>query len=292
MTAILDTGPDTAALIDPLAPTPAGVWHGSGVTVRRVRAARLPGRLIGAHRSDGRLIVEHRLTPDQLSDDLAVTILAELGEAGMLDGQADFEETFTGVVRSTVDGPVPSWLRFYANSVSRLESGAAAFSPVHAYAADLITGRDVIDLGSCFGFFPLRLAARGIGVVATDLSAPTMNLLSRVAPRLRRRVLTLTCNAISVPLPDGCAATVTALHLLEHLPPVLADAVLDEALRLARHRIVIAVPFEAEPTACYGHLQSFGPADLHRLGRRLQDRHRGLQVSVTEHHGGWLVVDR
>ncbi len=282
----------TAAVIDPLAPAAAGVWHGNGVTVRRVAPARLPGRRIGAYRSDGRLIVEHRLRPADLSDELATTIVADLADGELLHGQADFEEAFTGLIRSTVDGPQAAWRRFYANSVAHLESGAAGFSPIHSYAAGLVQGRDVIDLGSCFGFFPLRLARHGIGVVATDLSGPTMNLLSRIGPLLRRRLLTLTCDAAAVPLPDRCAATVTALHLLEHLPPQRADDVLDEAVRLARHRLVVAVPFEAEPTSCYGHVQRFGPAEIDRLAGRLRDRHPGLRVRTAEHHGGWLIADR
>lgn len=283
MTVVL--APD-AVDIDPLAPTAAGVWHGRGVTVRRVAASLLPGQPARVRIDDGRLLVEHRLTPAQICDDVAVGIAAGIG------GRADFEEVFTGLVRTTVDGPVRSWRRFYLNTVTRLERGTAAFAPVHARAADLIEGRDVIDLGSCFGFFPLRLAARGIGVVATDLSGPTMNLLAQVAPLLGRRVLTLTCNAATVPLPDGCAATVTALHLLEHLQPAAAEAVLDEAVRLARRRVVVAVPFEDEPAACYGHVQRFDADDLHRLGARVCDRHPGLRMSVTEYHGGWLVLDR
>ncbi len=282
----------TAARIDPLAPSPAGLWHGNGVTVRRIPPARLPGRRLHAHREGDRLVIEHRLTPAELSDELATTIVADLADDELLYGQADFEEAFTGLVRSTVDGPEASWQRFYANSVARLESGAAGFAPIHAYAADLIKGRDVIDLGSCFGFFPLRLAKRGLGVVATDLSGPTMTLLSRMVPLLRRRVLTLVCDASAVPLPDGCAGTVTALHLLEHLSPQQADFVLDEAVRLARRRVVVAVPFEEEPTACYGHLQRFGPADLDQLAGRLSNRHPGLRVRTAEHHGGWLIADR
>lgn len=277
------------AEIDPFAPAADGVWHGTGVTVRRVAEPLPGGRRLRAQRRDGRLIVEHHMCAADLCDDLAEVIVAEIGS---LEVQADFEEVFTGIVRSAVPGPLEAWLTFYANSLRRLEIGAAGFSPVHRYAAGLIRGTRVVDLGSCFGFFPLRLTARGIDVLATDLSAPTMGLLARMGALLGRPVRTLACDAVRVPLPDGCASTVTALHLLEHLAPDDCDAVLDESLRLARRRVIVAVPFEAEATACYGHVQRFGRAELDELAWRLRDRHPHLMVAVSEHHGGWLVADR
>lgn len=289
------------ARIDPLAPIVEQVWHGVGVTVRRgkgslARHGCAPDAVCTerfcARRHEGMLTVEHRLSPDQLCDELATMIADDLAGTGMLCSQADFEEVFTGVVRSTVDGAQAAWLSFYRNSVTRLEAGLAGFSPIHQYGADLIQGSEVIDLGSCFGFFPLRLAAQGIGVLATDLSAPTMGLLARMSALMGRPVRTLSCDAARVPLPDHAADTVTALHLIEHLPSECSDAVIDEAVRLARQRVVIAVPFEAEPVTCYGHVQRFARDELDCLARRLRDRHPGLHASVTEHHGGWLVLDR
>lgn len=288
--AVLATAAGPPALIDPFAPTPEGIWHGSGVTVRRIADVRLSSGRLRAHRESGRLIVDHGLRAEDLSDDLASTIVTEL--AGLLGGQSDFEEVFTGVIRSTVDGPAASWLTFYRNSLTRLEAGVADFSPVHRYATELVCGTDVLDLGSCFGFFPLSLHARGIDVLATDLSASTMGLLADMGVRLGRPVRTLACAAQQVPLPDGYAATVTALHLIEHLRPHAAAAVIDEALRLARRRVVVAVPFEAEPMDCYGHVQRFGPADLDTMANRLRDQHPDITVTVAEHHGGWLIADR
>jgi hypothetical protein len=238
------------------------------------------------------LDVEHDLRPDELSDDLAVLLVEELDDTGVLDGQAEFELVFTGIVRSTVDGVMPAWLRFYRNSLDRLEDGVAAFAPVHEHAASLLVGSRVVDLGSCFGFLPLRLAAAGIDVVATDLSAPTMKLLARVSRTLRRRVQTICCDAARVPLRDRDADTVTVVHLLEHLTAGAADDVLEEALRLARRRVVVAVPFEDEPRACYGHIQRFDIAALRRLAVRLRRRHSGLRAGVHEYHGGWLILDR
>ena len=293
-----------AAVLNPLAPTPHGVWSGRGVRVirrsgphrRHTGTDTFCAQRFCAQRHGSVLTVEHDLTPDELCDELTVMLAEQLVDTGALRGQSEFEMVFTGVVRSTIDGGLPAWLRFYRNSLDRLESDAASaamtFAPIHAWAASQVSGHRVIDLGSCFGFFPLRLARQGIDVLATDLSGPTMHLLDTVSARLRRPLTTLSCNATDVPLPDNSADTVTALHLIEHLPAAAADAVLDEAVRLARRRVVIAVPFEDEPRECYGHVQRFDRATLGLLADRLCVRHPGITARTYEFHGGWLILDR
>ena len=293
--------PDSGSVqLDPLAPSPRGSWSAHGVRVRR-RA--------GAHRSHDAsnsvctprfcvtrngetLTVEHDLGPDELSDELAVLLADELVDSGALRGRPEFEMVFTGVVRSTVDGGVASWSRFYRNSLHELEHGDAAFAPVHHRATELVEGNRLIDLGSCFGFFPLRVAMSGIDVLATDLSVATMDLLARMSARLNRPLRTMTCDATAVPLPDYSADSVTVLHLLEHLSGPAGHTVLTEALRLARRRVVVAVPFEQAPRECYGHVQCFDLDSLGRLGTQLCAEHPGVTAAVSEFHGGWLVLDR
>ena len=119
-----------------------------------------------------------------------------------------------------------------------------------------------------------------------------MRLLKQVSGQLRRPLTTMGCDAAEVPLPDRSADTVTALHLIEHLPDDAAEAVLDEALRLARRRVAIAVPFEDEPQECYGHLRCYDLPKLSRMADDLCARHPGVTASVYELHGGWLVLDR
>lgn len=243
-----------------------------------------------ATRSGDVLHVAHDLRPDEICDDLAELLAAELDDTGVLRGQPEFEAVFTGVVRSSGDTDDAAWLRFYGNTLARLERGTAAFAPVHEHAASLVFGTEIVDLGSCFGFFPLRMAAAGLTVTATDMSASTMELLDRMCVMLRRPVRTLSCNATDVPLPDRSADTVTVLHLLEHLDPATAAAVLDEALRLARQRVIVAVPFEDVPRVSYGHVQRF---DLDVL-RGISDSQRSRVTGADVHgfHGGWLVLDR
>ncbi len=288
-------------MTSPSAPAASGTFPAHGVHVTRRTGAHLDHtnqnalctRRFCTSRTDGVLAVQHDLEPDEISDELAVLLATELDDAGVLHGQPEFEAVFTGVVQSTADdgaGGDEAWLRFYRNSLDRLEHGSAAFAPVHEHAASLIVGNDIIDLGSCFGFFPLRIAAAGLAVTATDLSGSTMALLDRVSVPLRRTVRTLTCDAACVPLPDGAADTVTVLHLLEHLDAAATASVLHEAMRLARHRVIVAVPFEDVPRACYGHVRRFD-GDILRV---IADAWRasGVRAGVHEYHGGWLILDR
>ena len=78
----------------------------------------------------------------------------------------------------------------------------------------------------------------------------------------------------------------TAVHLLEHLPATETAVVLDEMLRVARRRVVVAVPYEDVPEPVYGHVRTFDHAALHALGTRT-----GRPFAVTDDHGGWLVVE-
>jgi SAM-dependent methyltransferase len=240
------------------------------------RSARPRLRLDAADR------VEHDITPAELSNDLAGWIADDLDPAA-------FEETFVAVVQD-VD---PGWTLFYRNTLAALAAGGAhggtnaGMAPVRVRAAALAVGPHVVELGCCFGFLSLRLAADGHRVTAVDLVPGTARLLAHVSEQLGTPVATLAGNALAVPLADASADTVFAVHLLEHLPRGLDAAVLADMLRVARQRVVVAVPFEDEPAPTWGHVRTFDLDDLHALGATT-----GLPYTVDEHHGGWLVVDK
>ncbi|MEJ2861236.1 mycofactocin oligosaccharide methyltransferase MftM [Actinomycetospora flava] len=295
--------------IDPLAASHPGRWEDADVVVCHVDRAAVPVRLVAArppervtahfevHRPGERLLVLHRLRPDELDDDIAGLVASEL--AGLVTSAADFERVFTGIVRSTISDPLTAWSTFYANSLAVLrdprapvdpdappESSLAAFAPVHERAIAEIRGRTVLDVGSCFGFLPLRLAQEGFDVVATDHTPGTMALLGAVAERRGQSVRPAVADARALPAAARSVDTVTAVHLLEHLPATETVTVLDEMLRVARRRVVVAVPYEDVPEPVYGHLRTFDHAALHALGERT-----GRPFTVADDHGGWLVVD-
>ncbi len=230
--------------------------------------------------------VRHRISAADISNDLAGWIADELVAPGLIE-PGEFERTFVSVVRS-VD---PSWSVFYRNTLRELAVGGApggtnaGIAPVHDRAAALAVG-SVAELGCCFGFLSLRLAGDGHPVTAVDLSTGTVGLLARVAPALGLTLHAVVGDATAVPLAESSIDTVFAVHLLEHLPRGLDRLVLAEMLRVARRRVVVAVPYEDEPDATWGHVRTVDPSDLRELGASTGRRHE-----VTDHHGGWLVID-
>ena len=301
--------PSLPQTIDPLAPCPHGRYDDHLVSV--LRADRPGGGAAGPDpvvRTDhfclterGRRIeLTHWLPPDQLDNDVTGLLAEELFAPGWLSGVEIFERVLTGIVRSCIDDPLLAWCTFYGNTLARVrqcwQTPAAAngherttiseLAPVYAYALQLIPAGQVLDLGSCFGFLPLLLAERPANTVtASDLSGGTMHLLTAVAAARGLQVSTLVCDAARIPVPDGWADTVSVIHLLEHVSPDHGRAVIREALRVARHQVVVAVPVEDEPTAAYGHIRTFDLRQLGELGERA-----GHPCSVHEHHGGWLVL--
>jgi hypothetical protein len=80
---------------------------------------------------------------------------------------------------------------------------------------------------------------------------------------------------------------VLAVHVLEHLPAEACHLALAQLCRVARRRVVIAVPLEETPDPTFGHRQAF---DLPRLAS-IGDA-PGWSRAVYTSDGGWLVLDR
>lgn len=248
---------------------------------------------------ESRVRIGHRVAPSELHEGLGGLIADELFGPGWLRGQELFEHIFTGVVLSSAPDPLAGWESFYRSSLRLIESAVterlgegsghatiARYAPVYAHAEGLLAPGSVVELGCCFGYFSLRLAAAGRSVTGIDIEHGTTRLLAAVAARLGTPVRTITTDATHVPLPDRVAGTVVALHLLEHLDAEHGDRVLREAIRLAARRVIVAVPLEEEPDEIWGHVRTIDLGDLATWGQAT-----GLFYDVHEHHGGWLVID-
>lgn len=230
---------------------------------------------------------------DRLDNDLAGWLDRVLIRPGLMPASS-FEAAFVAIVEASAPDPMDAWTAFYRNTINGLTRGGtdpggtiSEFAPVHERAVSLVRGEDVLELGSCFGFLALRLARSGFRVTALDLVPGTMRLLTGVAARLGVTVRAVAGDVTAVPLADGCADTVLAVHLLEHLPAGSGATALAEMVRLARRRVVVAVPYEEEPNPTWGHVRRFDSRALADLGDTT-----GLRYQVHEHHGGWLVLER
>lgn len=219
------------------------------------------------------------------------------GELGPVPGSlAEFEAAFTRHVEAGGPG---AWDRFYDATLARVAAGWAAppegtgtvasFTRIWARAIRLARGGGVLDVGTCFGFLPLAWAARpgAPRLLALDLDRASASLAGRQAARLGRDVTFGCADATELPVRDGGVDTVLLLHVLEHLPPPVAAAALDEAMRTAARRVVVAVPVEAAPDPVYGHLQTFDLTRLAALGAATT-----WHSSLIAADGAWLILDR
>jgi SAM-dependent methyltransferase len=275
--------------LDALRSCPAGRYEDGLVVVTAGGAAGItaepwPG---------GRIAVRHNLRPGELDDDIAEPLAAAL--APLADDHEVFARAFTGVVLTSRPDAGSAWEEFYRNSLARLspadQHGSVewpGYSEVYRHAMSLLPRTSVADIGCGFGFLALHLAAHGTSVTACDIDPGTARLLRRMAARLGRPVQVVAGDGRGPgPLASVSVDAVALLHVLEHVEEATAGALISEATRVARHRVVVAVPYEAQPTRLFGHLRTINAGQLRKLGAG-----SGWGYQVHDHHGGWLVLDR
>ncbi|MBA3524179.1 MAG: class I SAM-dependent methyltransferase [Geodermatophilaceae bacterium] len=271
--------------IDAFRRCPSGRYTDGVVVVERVASG--PVGRFAVDTVGGRPRLRHDLTAGEVDNDLAGLLAAVPVEPQF------FERLFTGVVLTSAPDPLAGWAAFYAATLTRLtgpspgEGSIGEFALIYRRARALVRGRRVLDVASCFGFLPLLLHSDGLDVVASDVNSGSMALLAAVAGARGGGPAVLTCSADALPLAAGGADTVLVVHLLEHVPAAVGTVMLAEAQRVARQRVVVAVPYEDEPTAAYGHVRTLDAADLRALGAA-----SGWGYEVVEDSGGWLVLDR
>lgn len=249
------------------------------------------------------LVLRHRLPDNKIDDSLTDLINDELFRPGWVSGSAVFESIFTGVVLTCRPDPLDAWELFYRNTLRHYHrdrstpddtpesaTGLSTFIALHQHADQLVpTTASVLEIGSCFGFLSLYLARRPTRKIqACDISKGTIRLLDAVAERLKTDVATFVADAARIPLPDRSVDVVLLIHLLEHLEPRHGQRAIDEALRVADQRVIIAVPYEDQATIAYGHLRTLDESDLSAWGAQAT----GWDCTVYEKDGGWLILDR
>jgi SAM-dependent methyltransferase len=234
--------------------------------------------------------------PSDISNELADHIVAELVPLGLVPDGSAFERIFSAAVQAARPDPAQAWTAFYSNTIRRLRrpdpSGTgslAVFSRIYAQVLSLLCGTTVLDVGCCFGFLPLLAGEQypGLRVIGADLVPATVALASRITRMQGGRARFLAADLLGLPVADEAVDTVLAIHVLEHLPADTCGLALAQLCRVARRRVVVAVPLEARPDPTFGHLQAF---DLNRLAD-LGDV-PGWLAAVRAADGGWLVLER
>lgn len=282
------------------------------------------------------LIIVHDFNAAQIDNNLGYSVVSELlpllaahrdrVDSGYSD-QDLFERSVGDIVRSLAGNEQRAWRLFYANTLNATQNSAGLgvnadlppllkrgtcdfiglFGAIYRYALDLIEALPaagspptVLDVATCFGFFPLLLervrATTGtLGEIAgCDLNPALMGFAADYA---RHENLTQVNFGVADILADDLERelaslparydVVTALHLLEHLEAGQTEKAVANLWRLTARRLIIAVPLETVPDPRYGHQQVFDRERLLAIGRTL-----GGHCDYYEYHGGWLVIDR
>lgn len=141
-----------------------------------------------------------------------------------------------------------------------------------ARTADLVrllpTGRQsILDIGARDGFFSRIFAERFVEVTALDLSKPAFDIPG---------VVTVAGDATRLQFPDNSFDCVFCAEVLEHIPQV--EEACREIIRVARHEIIIGVPFRQDtrigrttcrkcgkPNPPWGHVNTFDEERLRQL---------------------------
>jgi hypothetical protein len=271
------------------------------------------------------LVVVHDFAPTEIDNNIGSHVAGELlpllagtlppqPEGYTLTAQDLFERCVGAIVRSIDASERRAWHLFYDNTLAALRDGEArcadngaedfigTFRAIYRQVAELLAGvphASVLDAASCFGFLPLFLSSVATGgrrmrIIGCDVN-PALVALAEDYRRQRDAagVAFVQADVLADDLPRVLARqghafeVITAIHLLEHLTPEEAMRAVDALWALAGRRLIIAVPFELEPDARFGHQQVFDEAKLIALGARTNGHAR-----TFAYHGGWLVVDR
>ena len=243
--------------------------------------------------------VRPRFSGGLISNELADHIAAELGPLGLVPDATEFERLFVEVVVAAYPDPAQAWTAFYGNTMRRLRrpdrggtDSVATFARIYRHALSLIQGTTVLDVGCCFGFLPLLMAERSprLRVIGADLIPEAAMLAGRMARTQGSRARFAAADLLALPVADEAVDTVLAVHVLEHLPVAATAPALAELLRVARRRVVVAVPLEDSPDPTFGHVQAFDLPTLAAIAASV-DR-SGWSRAVYPADGGWLVLDR
>jgi SAM-dependent methyltransferase len=253
------------------------------------------------------------LRAEELDNGIVDLLMSELFPLGLIADQQAFERLFVETVLGAAADEELAWSAFYRNTLrgldeARGEGAVAVFSRIYRRAASLTRGGSLLDLGSGFGFFALQQSAASLAhVVGCDASAAAVSMASRAGARLASGAGFVTADGLRLPFGAGCFDVVCVIHLIEHLLPEATLQLVAEARRVARKRVVLAVPIEAIPQRVFGHRQAFTLASLARLGEAITSSassasspsspssasgHDGWCFEVSEADGGWMVLDR
>lgn len=258
-----------------------------------------------------RFILAHRFQPSEIDNNLVDRLMQELPD--VMTSDSTFGQAMIGIVISTNPyDPVSAWGNFSLNTLQQFRTylsentmqypattiGASA--TVYRRLFALKVGKSLLDVGCSCAFWPVLVAEREPDayeqIVGVDNRLTAVNLSEHLATQIDRRNLTfLQLDLLNPQFTEqlGTFDTVTAIHILEHLPEVQLPLAFEHLLAVTRHRLIVAVPYEVKATLAYGHEQIFTQKKLEQWGQWCTEFTGGsIRYWCEEVVGGLLILDR
>lgn len=259
-------------------------------------------------------ILVHWFAPDDLHTNISRHLVEEMRPFGCIPNSVRLGEFMTGIVGTTFPENVRrAWNYFGANTLQRLLLFVSTAAPeilpdygtleasatLYQRVCEICVGERFLDAGCNSGFFALLLAERrpfvkeviGVDIDKEIFSVAQELAITRNLPNVRYVQTDLLSED------DVCALgqfdTVTALHVLEHFSEADMYGVLSNLLQVTTHHLILAVPYEEEPTAAYDHRQCFSRAKLEAVGAWCIEQLQGQgRMWCEDLCGGLLLIER
>ena len=231
--------------------------------------------LVARPAETGRVILVHRFLPTAVDNNLVDCLMQEL--PGLMTSEQAFGHAMIGVVNSMKPhDPVGAWGMFSLNTLQRFRdyldedtfpypsTTIGACATIYRRLFELKVGTSLLDVGCACAFWPTLVAERvpeaHERIVGVDNRLDAIHLSQHLATLTNRHDLTfLQLDLLSPQFLEelGAYDMVTAIHILEHIPEEQLPLALEHLLHVTRHRLIVAVPYEAKVTKAYGHEQVF-----------------------------------
>lgn len=223
-----------------------------------------------------------------------------------------FGHAMIGVVNSiNPHEPVVARGTFSLNTLQRLRehidehieqnpsSTIGACATIYRRLFALQVGASLLDVGCACDFWPVLVAERETrtqrSIVGIDNRLDAVHLSQNLAGLTHNQDLTfLQLDLLSPQFVEeaGTFDTVTAIHLLEHLPEAQLPLAFQHLLQVTRHRLMVAVPYETEATRAYGHELVFTRKTLEHWGQWCGIVGWSGSLWCEDVAGGLLIIDR
>jgi SAM-dependent methyltransferase len=259
------------------------------------------------------ILLVHHFSAQEIDNSLGEYLVQELAPHELLPGEEAFSSALIGVVTSILpDDPVAAWGFFSLNTLQRLAAKLDMSSPatnepdlllpfarIYRRLSELLIGSSLLDVGCACAFWPVLVAQRYAEqfkrIVGVDNRTDALALSEQLAALVQSDTTKFSLADVLAPefTALGRFDTVTAIHLLEHLSETLLPDALMHLLQVTRHRLLIAVPYEDQPTLAYGHAQVFTREKLEEWGRWCVERLNGKgKMHCEDLEGGLLLIER